>query len=217
MPLIPIDQHVTVTGMTGTGKSHLAAAYLSMFPRVVKHDTKGEAPILLKKGINPWPQVHPKELTIVYKLEDLIDQADTPYVIYSPEHDELNEHVYDEFYHWCYYQHGQTVWTDEVLEVLENPQRILKWYKGILTRGRFFDIALWQCTQRPMGLPAMCIAQSTHIFCFDMQMDQDREKVAKITGVKEFLTKPNGHEFWYWQSGWRNAQLGVMGPAPEGR
>ncbi|CAM2915126.1 hypothetical protein [Erysipelothrix tonsillarum] len=212
MQPIKTSEHATVCGMTGTGKSYLAAAYLAGFPKVVKHDTKGEAPILLAKGENPWPQVHPKELTIVYKLEDLINYADelSPYTIYSPGHEELDPYIYDAFYEWCYYQRRQTVWVDEVLEVLENPSKILKWYKGILTRGRFFDVALWQCTQRPLGLPAMCIAQSTHVFAFNMQMDQDREKVAKVTGVKEFLEKPDGHNFWYWRSGWQNAQLGVI-------
>lgn len=211
MSRILTSEHVTVAGMTGTGKSQLAAIYLSTFNRVVKHDTKGEAPFLLKDGINPWPEVHPKELTIVHRLEDLIDMdGRTPYVIYSPMDDELDPYMYQQFYSWCYKQHGQTVWVDEVMEVLDSPQKIIPAYKGILTRGRFFDVSMWQCTQRPLGLPQLCIGQSTHIFAFDMQLDQDREKIAKVTGVQDFLTKPNGHDFQYWRSGWRNAQLGRM-------
>lgn len=212
MQPIKTSEHVTVVGMTGTGKSHLAATYLAGFPKVIKHDTKGEAPILMREGKNPWEQVDPRELTIVTKLQDLFDYADelSPYVIYSPGHEELNPEVYDLFYEWCYYNRGQTVWTDEVMEVLENPSKMLKWYKAILTRGRFFDVALWQCTQRPVQIPAMCISQSTHIFTFDLQMDQDREKLAKVAGVKEMLTRPDGHNFWYWRSGWRSAQLGVI-------
>lgn len=204
------SHHVTIPGMTGCGKSHLAESYLSQFPKVVKLDTKGETVDKLSKGINPWPLVNPKELTVVTKLEDLIENDDSPYLIYNPVHDELNPDYYDAFFQWAYYHRNITVWVDEVMEVLDSPQKILKWYKAILTRGRYFDVGLWQLTQRPMGIPPLCISQSTHVFCFDLQLDQDRKKVSDVTGVSDFLIKPEGHNFWYWQSGWRNARLGVL-------
>lgn len=204
------SEHVFVPGMTGCGKSHLAEAYLSQFPKVVKLDTKGEAMDKIRRKQNPWPQVNPKELTIVTRLDDLIQNSDAPYLIYNPSHDELQEDYYDEFFRWAYYHRRITVWVDEVMEVLESPHKILRWYKGILTRGRYFDVAMWQLTQRPMGLPPMTIAQSTHVFCFDLQLDQDRKKVSDVTGVADFLTKPEGHNFWYWRSGWRSAKLGVL-------
>lgn len=210
MSLILPSEHVFVPGMTGCGKSHLAEAYLSQMPKVVKLDTKGETLDKLSKGKNPWPLVDPKELTVTTKLQDLIENSDSPYLIYNPTHDELNDDYYDAFFQWAYYHRNIIVWVDEVMEVLDTPHKILRWYKAILTRGRYFDVSLWQLTQRPLGLPAMCTSQSTHVFCFDLQLDQDRKKVADVTGVPEFLTKPEGHNFWYWRSGWRNAQLGVL-------
>lgn len=210
MATIKTSEHVTIPGMTGCGKTFLAETYLSTFPKVVKLDTKGEAIDKVQKGENPWPQVNPKELTIVTRLEDLIENSDSPYLIYNPVHDELNEDYYDAFFQWAYYHRKITVWVDEVLEVLDSPHKMPRWYKGILTRGRYYDVSMWQLTQRPMGLPAMCIAQSTHLFCFDLQMDQDREKVAKVTGVPDFLKPPGWHNFWYWRTGWPSAQLGRL-------
>jgi len=204
------SHHVTIPGMTGCGKSHLAESYLSQFPKVVKLDTKGETVDKLSKGINPWPLVNPKELTVVTKFQDLIENDDSPYLIYNPIHEELQPEYYDAFFQWAYYRRNITVWVDEVMEVLDSPHKILKWYKAILTRGRYFDVGIWQLTQRPMGIPALCFSQSSHLFCFDLQQDQDRKKVADATGVSEFLIKPEGHNFWYWQSGWRNARLGVL-------
>lgn len=204
------SEHVFVPGMTGCGKSYLAEAYLSKFPKVVKLDTKGEALDKLAKGKNPWPLVNPKELTVVTKLDDLIENSDAPYLIYNPDHDELDPVYYDAFFNWAYLHRNITVWVDEVMQVLPSPHKILPGYKAVLTRGRYFDVSLWQLTQRPMGLPADTIAQSSHVFCFDLQLDQDRKKVADVTGVKDFHTKPDGHNFWYWQSGWRDAHLGVL-------
>lgn len=210
--MLPIgtDEHVFVAGMTGTGKTELAKAYLSQYPRVVKMDTKGEALDDLKKKKNPWPQVHPKELTIVQKLDDVL-QVDTPYIIYAPVTDEMETAIYEVFFRWAYLTRNITVWIDELMEVTDNSQTICRSHKAILTRGRSRDTTVWQLTQRPVGVSPLCISQSKHIFSFDLALDQDRKKVADVTGCKEFLVKPDGYNFWYFRQGWRQAQLGVLG------
>ncbi|MEK5036406.1 ATP-binding protein [Paenibacillus sp. FSL R7-0302] len=215
-PGIKTSEHVIIPGTTGCGKTQLAAAYLSQFPKVVKLDTKGEALTELKAGRSPWPQVHPKELTVVTKLQDLMDNHDTPYIIYNPVFDELQDEYYDVFYQWAYAHKNITVWTDEVMQVLPSPHKILKGYKAILTRGRYYDVALWQLTQRPSEIPQQCIAQATHVFCFDLPLPGDRKKMSEVCSSPQMLNRPDGHQFWYFRSGWRSSMLGVLAP-PEGR
>jgi len=207
---IGLDQHVFIAGMTGSGKSHLARAYLSVFPRVVKLDTKGEALDDIRKKKNPWPQVDPKKLVIVQRLDDVIDaDADGyPKIIYCPTFDELEPNMYNEFFKWAYFRKNITVWVDELMEVTDSPHNILPYLKAILTRGRSRDTAAWMCTQRPLGIPPLCISQSFHIFAFDLNIDQDRKKIADVTGVTEFYENPGWHNFWYWQMGWQRAVLG---------
>ena len=55
--------------------------------------------------------------------------------------------------------------------------------------------------QRPVDIPAIILANSTHFFIFDLNLPQDREKIAKATGRPEFMTKPNGYHFWYYKNG----------------
>lgn len=200
------SEHVFVAGMTGTGKTFLAKNYLASFAsKKDKHivailDSKGDAQLDLKKGLNPYPQVEPKDLTIIFSIDDL-EYVETSFVIYSPKREETNEYFYNEFLKWCYNRGDVTVLVDEAMQISENPHHIPEFYKGILTRGRTRNVAVWSATQRPAGLSQLILSQATHMFIFNLRLQQDRKRIVEVTGAPEFMNNPKDHNFWYWKDG----------------
>lgn len=207
------SEHVFVAGQTGGGKSFLTEIYLSNFPHVVMLDTKGEMLQRKTEGKKLWKGVPDKEVELIEHLSDL-DYVDTPKIIYSPSFEELNEEYYNEFFRWAYFRQNTTVWVDEAMSVSKNSQTIPEFYKAILTRGRSRNTSVWSLTQRPVGLAPIIMSQSTHYFIFNLQLNQDREKVADVTGAPEFYEKPSQGKqkylFWYFKDGWEHAVKGRM-------
>lgn len=208
---IGIDEHVTISGITGGGKSVLTRMYLSQMPAVIKLDIKGEAFDDLAKKKSPWPEVDPKKLAIVETLKDL-SACKRPYIIYCPVLDEMEPDAYNEFFKFVYTKKrnkNTVTWIDEIMEVCDS-HNIPRYLKALYTRGRSRHTPVWGLTQRPVGIHPLCFSQSTHVFSFDLQLDQDRKKVAEMTGCREFLDNPNGYNFWYYRRGFRNASKGVI-------
>jgi len=199
------NQHVFVAGRTGSGKTYLARKYLAGFKNVVVLDTK---------GTTVWPEIAGtrweekdetrkgklyeagKLFTLVTRLKDLA-LVKTPYIMYRPVWEEMNQEYYNAFFEWCYKRRNCVVWVDEAMSVSPNPFRIPDFYKAILTRGRELNVAVWSLSQRPAGIAQVIISEATHVFAFDLNMDQDRDKLANVTGTEEFLEKPGKYNFWY--------------------
>jgi hypothetical protein len=190
--VIKPSEHVFIAGRTGSGKTYLARKYLARYPYVVALDTKGTL---------VWPEVPEEELTLVTRLADL-GGAKTPRIIYRPVWEEMELEFYNEFFRWCYIRGNTIVWVDEAMSVCPNPMKIPDYYKAILTRGRELKVAVWSLTQRPSGIPQVIMSESTHFFIFDLNMPQDREKLAEVTGAAELLEKPSTrygkYSFWYY-------------------
>jgi len=60
--------------------------------------------------------------------------------------------------------------------------------------GRSLTVGVTICSQRPMGLHNDVIAESEHVFIFDLQLPGDREKLAGIVGEGALVrvTEPFG-------------------------
>lgn len=208
MPVdIKTSDHVFIAGKTGSGKTFLAQKYLMGFKHVAVLDTK---------GLVNWPEVpgtkwnthkdreHElldggQELTLVDTLTDL-NTLETPKVIYRPKWEELTLEHYNEFFKWCYRRKHTTVWIDEVMSVAPNPHKYPEYLKAILTRGRQLHVSCWALTQRPSGIPILVMSEATHVFCFELNMDEDRERLARITGDPTFYNKPGFRNFWYYNT-----------------
>jgi len=176
------NEHVFIAGRTGTGKTWLARKYLAgNFKNVVVLDTKGTF---------TWPEVPAEDQTLVERLTK-IDAVTTPKIIYRPAWEELNMDYYNEFFRWAYRRRNTIVLVDEAMSICPNPQVIPEYLKAIMTRGRELGVAAWNASQRPSGLPQVLISEATHIFCFDLNLAADRDKIAKITGYDDFYIKPS--------------------------
>lgn len=189
------SEHVFIAGKTGTGKTWLARKYLARYKHVVCLDTK---------GTTVWPEV---DFALVESLAEL-GGVDKPKIIYRPNVNEMTEEFYDAFFKWVYFRRNTIVWIDEVMSI-GSPHKMPFYLKACLTRGRELNIGVWSLTQRPSGIPTLTMSEATHFIVFDLNMPQDREKIASITGTPEFLEKPSvkygKYSFWYYHAEKDNA------------
>ena len=86
------------------------------------------------------------------------------------------------------------------------PRALLRCY----TQGRSKNVGLWACSQRPAGIPAIILANSDYYFIFNMNNINDRKRIYDMTGMKEMLELPKGHNFWYYKVGNDKAVKAVL-------
>lgn len=194
---IPNDEHVFITGKTGSGKSFLAEVYLAGFEYVAKLDTKGEVFERRKSGKEIWYGLKENvDFTVIEHLAE-IDRVETKKVIYAPSPEEQTEEFYDSFMEWIYKRENTTCWIDELMQVAPSPLKYPFGLRTLETRGRSKNCSVWACTQRPAMIPSDVVANSTHFFVFDLNILADRKKLVDTTGAPEFFEKPGYRNFWY--------------------
>lgn len=185
---IKSDEHVFIAGKTGSGKTYLARKYLAGYENVFVLDTKGTL---------EWPEVPRDELTIITHISEL-NKVETPKCIYKPAIEELEPEFYDQFFRFIYERGHTILWVDEIMSVSPNAQKIPFYLKAALTRGRELGVAVWSLTQRPSGINLLPISEASHIISFDLNLPQDRKRMAEVSGAPEFLKKPGEYKFWYY-------------------
>lgn len=197
---IPPDHHVFIAGRNGSGKTYLARKYLAGYENVFVLDIKGT----LK-----WDEIPEGELTIVKHLSDVI-KCKTPKCIYKPVPAEMDPDFYDRFFKFIYQRGDTIVWVDEVMGVTPNALRIPFWYRAIMTRGRELGVAAWSLSQRPSGINLLPISEARHVIVFDLNLPQDRKRMAEVSGAPEFLEKPGQYKFYYYNVNNNNAILAQL-------
>lgn len=202
--IIPTGQHVFVAGMTGTGKSFLCEHYLAHYGNVVKLDTKNVVDECRRMGKPIWAGlVENRDYTVVRSLDEL-EYVETPNIIYAPDFAEQTPDTYDILCDWIFRRENTTLWIDEFTDIGTAsfcPTNLRRLY----VQGRSKNVGVWACTQRPTGIPVISMANSKHFFVFDLNMPDDRKKIAQITGQPEMLTMPTGYNFWYYRVGEKKA------------
>lgn len=204
------SEHVLIAGRTGSGKTYAAKKYLTNYKNVVVLDTKGrvswpEIPGSVWDPENPYILLDGgPNLTLVTHFASL-QFCRTPKIIYRPCWEEMNQDYYNRFFKWIYRRENTIVWVDEVMSVSPNPSTLPEFYRACLTRGRELNIGVWSLTQRPSGINQLVISESSHIFAFDLNLPQDREKIVDVTGAREFYEKPGKYLFWYYFVEWDRA------------
>lgn len=187
-----MSQHAFVAGRTGSGKSICLQAFTAGYARAACIDVKEEF---------TWGDfVHPDDVRIITSVDEL-PHVEEPKIIYRPRVSELNIDYYSAFYDWCYHELDICCITDELMGICPNPLVIPEGLKAILTRGRSKRVPHWGATQRPAGIPKLCISEASNIFVYDLNIPEDRKRLVEVTGCPELMDKPNlgeDSEFHYW-------------------
>lgn len=196
------SEHVFVCGGTGSGKSVLADVFTAGMPEtVIKIDIKDDTFARRKNKEPLWRGlVENEDFEVVTSLE-AVKKSEFKKIIYVPPFTEQEPEVYDDLARYCYNQGDTRLWVDELMLFTESAVKYPPFLKAILVSGRSRNSTVLVCTQRPMGIPAICIANSQHFFVFRMNNEQDRKKMADVTGCRKFLEPPRKYCFWYYREG----------------
>jgi ABC-type oligopeptide transport system ATPase subunit len=183
------NEHVFITGMTGCGKTFLAQTYLAGYPCVLVLDTKG---FFEFENVEDVPVFDRLNEFINYCNETKISK-----VIYRPHFTELNTEFYNKFFEFAYFRMNCIVYVDEVMDVCDNASSVPQYAKGILTRGRQRNTAMWISTQRPKTIPLVFMSEATHYFIFRLNLENDRKRIQEIIPHDEINTLIDKYKFWY--------------------
>ena len=207
MSRIKESEHVFIAGRTGSGKTFLAETYLASYKNVIVLDTK---------GFFDWSLVG--DVPIFDSLKDL-EKFGEGKAIYRPNIFEMTDEYYNKFFEWIYLRQNCIVYIDELMSIATSSQ-IPFYLKAILTRGRQRMTACWVSTQRPKTVPIICLSEATHFFIFDLQMEDDRNRIASVAGSELFEYTPTQYArmnkiskdylFWYYNYRMDNPTLNIL-------
>lgn len=197
------SEHVFICGGTGSGKSVLADVYTAgMAETVIKIDIKDDTYSRRMNGEPLWRGlVENEDFEVVTSLEG-VKNSEFKKIIYVPPFDQQEPQYYNELAKYVYEEGNTRLWIDELMLFADGTFTTkVPFLKAILVSGRSRRATVLMCTQRPMGIPAICIANSQHFFVFRMNNDQDRKKLSDVTGCDKFLEPPPKYAFWYYREG----------------
>lgn len=195
------SEHVFICGSTGCGKTVLAEVFLAGYESVLKLDTKGEVFERRRKGESPWYGLVEGEDFDVVEHFDEIEKCEKGRIIYAPVWEENEQEFYEKVCAYVYDRGDMILWIDELMTVTENAMTYPRHLKALYTAGRSRRAVVWALTQRPSGIPAICIANSQHFFVFTLPQPQDRKKMVDVTGCPSLYEKPPKYVFWYYRDG----------------
>lgn len=188
------DEHVTILGRTGSGKTQLAQDLLARtatpeYPAVVlvmKHrdETVDKwMKTVVSKRVTFWSRPVTK-----WQPKQPIVYAVWPRHAFKTTID--NPHHYDVFEHAImdnYRQGNRIVFCDEVsgLQRLGLTDEL----ETVWERGRGMDCSLWSASQRPTHISSHAYNQASHIFLGKITDRRAKERFGEISGVDEKLVR----------------------------
>lgn len=188
------DEHVTIIGPTGSGKTYLAqqllertatpeypAITLVMKPRDATVE-KWRKKVGYKKvtfwsqPVTKW-QPNPRSGYVVWPRHTYKTYID------NPNHYRVFEHAIMDNYR----RGGRIIFCDEVsgLQRLGLTEEL----ETVWERGRGMDAPLWAATQRPTHVSSHAYNQASHIFLGKISDRRSKERFGEISGVDEKLVR----------------------------
>lgn len=168
-------EHVALIGPTGQGKTTLLTHLLPLMPFVVVFATKPKdktMDLLIESGyhrIESWKKLDPKK----YPRR----------VLWPPSRklssDVVQKEVFGEALKHIYVEGGWCVVVDEGWYLI-NQLGFAKEIKTYLLQARSLGISLVFATQRPRSVPVEVYDQSTHLFFW---RDNDEENLKRLSGI----------------------------------
>lgn len=194
-------KHKAFIGQSGSGKSTLMTKKVKLeakdYNLVIILNTQGEEFI---------SRISPFKASTIAQLENHIDQQ-RRIIIFEFSDDIPEEEADNEFYDWELFRElANYIWKIKrypenkdkkflfVIDEADNFQtanRIMGIYRKILTKGRKWNLEVWNITQRPAFLNKATFTQSKELFMFELS--EYDYGVMRKTGFD--YTNPELYEF----------------------
>jgi hypothetical protein len=172
---IRTNDRIFVTGKTGSGKTFLMQHVTKRVRRLAVLDGKGT---LGGWNLEPYGQAG---LSKLRQGEDVRLR-----VIYTPGEDV--ETYWLTILEALYSVGNLTIYIDELYVVNGGPStRPSPIMNALYTLGRELGIGVWATTQRPSWVPLVHMSEADHFFIFRLNMPEDRQRMAEVTGVTNVL------------------------------
>lgn len=190
---IRTDQHIFITGMTGSGKTEFAKTLYRGIP-------PGHCVIIdVKRELSDMGQI----VHNAGAIEPVLNAGNN--VVYQGYID-LDE--YDQVARVVYLRGNTILWIDEAATVIPEEYPLGKWFGLLFTAGRSRRATGWSLCQRPAKMDKTAISQSSHSFVFFMNQSHDKKAVAANLplSVEEIESTPQYH-YWHYEQGMPKPQL----------
>lgn len=108
----------------------------------------------------------------------------------------------DEFFAYCFDRGAMRVVVDEC-STLVGGSRPSYHARKCWTQGRELELSMVGLTQRPVDVPLILMSESRKIFMFRLNMEEDQQRLRKITGHSEERQRSlKEFEFLVWDYKW---------------
>lgn len=184
---IKSNERVALIGRTGSGKTYLAEALTRPLRRLVIIDPNG---VLERRFLPhvPWA-----------KGVKHLEAGDPARLYVSLDRPQDYNAVFDTIYRRV---RNVVVYIDEAYGVSGPSPTSSDALWALYTRGRARGIGVWAATQRPRFIPRFTLSEAEWYFVFQLQLDDDRDYLARIVHPALKTRPPDPHGFYYWNLNW---------------
>lgn len=177
------EDHVAIIGRNGSGKTTFAAWLLAQRDFNVQ-----PACIVNTKGDSLIDEIGSIEGVKTIGIHET--PGDTGLYIVNPlphQQDEL-----DAFFQRCWEKENVLLWIDEGHAIEKDD-----WFKACLTQGRSKHVPLIVLSQRPAWISRFVFSECNFVSLFNLQIKDDRKKVAEFVPVDKDYRLPDYCSYWY--------------------
>lgn len=175
------DQHVSIIGRTGSGKTQQGAWLLSESdfdkrPHIII-DYKGDDLLNAIKGIQESPLDNPPTQAGLY-ISRIMPGQDSEV---------------DNFLWKIWAQNNTCLYIDESYMIDKYSHA----YNALLTQGRSKNINLYNLTQRPSYCSRFVFSEASHVSVFGLNDKRDRKTAESFVPLDLENKLPKYHSYWY--------------------
>lgn len=192
------EDHVAVIGRNGSGKTTFGMWLLSG-----RNFNEQPAVIINTKGDAFIDEIGRIEGVKIISIHDTPGEKGLYIVNVLPhEQDEL-----DAFFHRCWEKENVLIYVDEGYSIQKDD-----WFKACLTQGRSKRVPLIVLSQRPAWISKYVFSECNFVSLFNLQIRDDRKKVAEFVPVDKNYRLPPYCSYWY---NVKENSLVEFGPCPD--
>ena len=123
--------------------------------------------------------------------------------MYRPDGKALNDPFVTKLFKWIFKVGSVCLVIDEIDEFCNGPNIIHDELKKLIKQGRKRHVCIFIGSQRPSGIPTICMSEANIVVVFYLQNSKDRAKIAEWIH-EDFYRNVEDHDFRIWKRSKKN-------------